>query len=156
MVCRKRQGRQHLSVAYGFCFVSKTSLVLTGDCQRFSGRSLDHVSDSDVTLVLNIQAKVSSILTISRADVSMKPQPLLRAHSQAYLAETKRASFRSHLLPATIMTGGNFQPSSRLPLTRVPFSRNSRLFSSIRFSASMLIMSRNHARPSSELGFVIS
>jgi len=104
----------------------------------------------------NIQAKVSSMLTISLAEVSMKPQPRDLAHSQPVLLLTILESFRSHLLPATIMTGGIRHPSSRRPRTLVPFSRSSLLFSSTLFSASILTMSRNHWRPSRELEFVIS
>ena len=53
----------------------------------------------------NLRAKVSSILTISLALVSMNPQSLPRAHPNPWRLETCLASFRSHLLPATILTG---------------------------------------------------
>lgn len=156
-VCHMRRGRCHWPEAYGPCFVTSKRRVLTFCYQQPFLQSLASVSLTFCDNHLpNLQAKVSSILTISRADVSMNPQPRLRAHSQPTLLETTRASWRSHLLPATIMTGGILHPSSRLPLTRVPFSRRRRLFSSKRFSASMLIMSRNHVKPSNELGLVIS
>jgi len=96
------------------------------------------------------------MLTISLAEVSMKPQPRDLAHSQPVLLLTILASFKSHLLPATIMTGGIRHPSSRLPRTLLPFSRSNLLFSSTLFSASMLTISRNHCRPSRELEFVMS
>src|SRR5271170_3403117 len=51
------------------------------------------------------QAKVSSIFTISRALVSINPQPLALAHSRPCRELTTLASFRSHLFPATILTG---------------------------------------------------
>jgi hypothetical protein len=53
----------------------------------------------------DIRANVSSMFTISLALVSMKPYPLLRAHSSPCLAPTCRWLWRSHLLPATMHTG---------------------------------------------------
>lgn len=54
----------------------------------------------------DILANVSSMFTISRALVSMNPQPCRRAYSSPSRAATTRASFRSHLFPTTIVTGG--------------------------------------------------
>ena len=51
------------------------------------------------------RAKVSSILTISLALVSMNPQPLLLAYSNPCLLLITLPSFRSHLFPATSLTG---------------------------------------------------
>lgn len=152
-----RQGHQQSSsVVCDLLTVLLRSPAPTYGCQRLCVQSLNFVSSVMQSWDCHIQANVSSILTISLADVSMKPQPRDRAHSQPVLLLTTLASFRSHLLPATIMTGGILQPSSRLPLTLVPFSRSNLLFSSTLFSASMLIMSRNHCNPSMELEFVMS
>lgn len=68
------------------------------------------------------QANVSSMLTMSLALVSMNPHPFFLAHSSPVCALTTRAACKSHLLPATILTGGT------LPL-------------SMRFSSSMSIIS---------------
>lgn len=52
-----------------------------------------------------MSANVSSIFTSSLALVSMKPQPRFRAQSSPMAADTCLLSCRSHLLPATILTG---------------------------------------------------
>lgn len=64
------------------------------------------------TTRLTSSANVSSMFTISRALVSINPQPLLRAHSSPSLAPIIRAPCKSHLLPATILTGGTLPLSS--------------------------------------------
>jgi hypothetical protein len=83
------------------------------------------------------RAKVSSMLTISLALVSMKPQRLFRAHSSPSAALMTRPDDRSHLLPATSFTGGT-----------LPWS--------ILFSSSMSIISVKYSRPSRLCWFVIS
>lgn len=140
----------------GQLIVQSTCRVLIFDCRLLFLRSLYQSGPRALGQGSHIQVKVSSTLTISLAEVSKNPQPLDLAHSQPDLLLTARASFKSHLLPATDITGGVLQPSSRPPLTRVPLSWSKMLFSSIRFSASMLIVSKNHDKNPRELEFVMS
>lgn len=62
----------------------------------------------------DLRANVSSTFTNSLALVSMKPQPLARAHSRPSVALIFLSSFKSHLLPANILIGGTAPLSSRL------------------------------------------
>lgn len=109
-------------------------------------QSLSHVrhpiiqDENDKTSFrLNVHAKVSSMLTISLALVSMNPHPCFRAYSRPSRAETVLASFRSHLFPAMILTGGGIPTST--PSAPGPSSLNNRSLSSNRCSASMSIIS---------------
>ena len=130
---------------------------LVSSLQPLFVQSLNNVSNTEwLNRWFDLQANVSSMFTISLALVSINPQSLLLAQSSPILLLTTLASFKSHLLPAMILIGGILHPASRFPRTLLPFSRSSRLFSSIRLSVSISIMSRNHDNPSSECVLVMS
>jgi hypothetical protein len=88
----------------------------------------------------NLHANVSSIFTTFLALVSINPHPCLLAHSSPVWLLTCRFPAKSHLFPATILTGGGNRAS----------------VSSARASASMSISPMKWFSASSESAFVMS
>jgi len=80
-----------------------------GACRCDAGKALRR--RASITL-RTISSNVSSTLTFSLALVSMKPQPLLLAHSNPSRLVTILASFKSHLFPAINLIGGTAPRSS--------------------------------------------
>lgn len=106
-----------------------------------------------------MRANVSSILTSNLALVSMKPQPRLRAHSSPMEAGTCLLSWRSHLFPATIFTGGTVLEPLCVPELAWPGftpARRARSALSNRVSASMSIRSSKYWSASRESREVMS